>query len=139
MARIVNLTYSHVNIYGLGAFIGLRRIDETNWTALGTELRPIVSLPSEGILTIEERTGLADPCIVEDEGDSVVIPAYRITYLGIRGMPDDIDQDDFLIVPREIKTKAIKAGYPMASQMVCLTQAVQDLAGSIIGYMGLEL
>jgi hypothetical protein len=140
MSRIINLTYSAINIYHPSDLVGLTRVSDIQWLALGTEGRPIMSFPSEGALKINTTMNLEDPFILENETGQVVIPVYQVTLLEVEGLPDDISPEDSLIVMQQTKIKAINSGYPLASQMVCPTYPVlYRETGGLIGYMGLEL
>jgi hypothetical protein len=71
----------------------------------------LLSIPSSGSL----RIGTSVESVPELPGN---IPADRVVYSGLEGLPDDVGSNDILIVSMPAQSYAHGVGHPLADRMV---------------------
>lgn len=128
----INLTPHSIDIYSESAFVNLQQLNPTTWVADGVEGEPLVQCPSEGVARISTTTvqiGVIDG-----------VPLYKTQYGDITGIPDDVTDEDILIVSLPLQSMAIASGHPLAPQMASPYQVVRlaSNTSTVLGCTGLS-
>lgn len=117
--RFINLTPDPIRVFKPEQFRGLDLTDPENMTADGVQGDPILDLPSGW----PEATIATSPVEVDPiEG----IPIVEIAYGEDIGLPENVNQDDVLIVSLPMQSMAMLTGHPNAWQMVSPYKVVRS-------------
>ena len=103
----INLTPHSIDIYPEAAFTGL---DRGSAESVDKSMA-LLTIPSSGVL----RIGTSVEALSELPGG---IPADRVVYSGLEGLPADVGESDLLVVSMPAQSYAHGVGHPLASQMV---------------------
>lgn len=127
----INLTPHSVEVYTENAFEGLEQVNPTTWVADSVYTdQPIGVFPSNGSARISTQA--------VDNGMVGTIPTVKTTYGEAQGIPDDVADDDILIVSLPMQSMAKASGHPLADRMVAPYRVVRSRANGsqVLGCMG---
>jgi len=127
--NIINLTPHSVEVYAPTQFVNLEQVNPTTWVADGVEGEPIGQYPSQGSARIETKT---------QEIPGFEIPFVCTQYGAATGIPENVDEDDILIVSLPFKSMAVAANHSLISQMVSPYKVVRSRSNGslVLGCMG---
>lgn len=127
--RVINLTPHSVQVFSESQFVNLEQVNPTTWVADSVEGTPLAEYKSEGLARISVSTE-----VIESE-----LPGETVTtsYGEATGIPE-VEEGDVLIVSLPMKSMAVAANHPLASQMVSPYKVVRSREnGSVVlGCMG---
>jgi hypothetical protein len=132
MARYINLTPHSIDVYTEMAFQGLRSTNPTTWLAdLCYTEQAVGTFPTVGCARISTKTvdlGLGHggiPMVATEYGEAV-------------GLPDDLEDDDILIVSLPMLSMMKASGHPRSHQCVSPYKVVRDAndTSKVLGCMG---
>ena len=130
---IINLTPHNVDVFNEVQFINLERVNATTLIADGVNGDPVLSLPSSGSIRINTTT-------VEGDLINGIIPTVKTVYGEAVGIPDNVTNDDVLVVSLPAQSMAVAALHPLASQMASPYKVVRlrSNTSTVLGCMVLS-
>jgi hypothetical protein len=129
---ILNLCQHSFDVYNESQFIGLEQTNPTTLIAEGVEGDAILSLPSVGSIRIATSTV---------EGEIInSIPTVKTQYGEAVGIPNNVTNDDTLVVSLRTQSIAKAANHKLASQMASPYKVVRlrSNPSTVLGCMGLS-
>jgi len=129
----INLTPHQITFFRENQFVNLEQTNPSTYVADSVEGDPVMVVPSTGVARVSSETVDAPPI----DG----IPCSRTVFGDIVGIPDNIGQDDILIVSLPTKAAAQAKGHPLAEQMVSPHRVVRSRSNGslVLGAMGVAL
>lgn len=126
----INLTPHSVEVFREDQFTGLEQVNQTTWVADGVEGKPVAEFRPEGLLRISTET--VDTESVEG------IPMVATEYGELTGVPENVGENDLLIVSLPAKSMATAACHSLAKKMVSPYKVVRSRENGslVLGCMG---
>jgi hypothetical protein len=129
---VINLTPHSVEVYAENQFVNLEQINPTTWVADSVEGEPIASYESQGVARISVSTQVLPS---ELPGETVTTSYGEAT-----GIPENVEEGNgnVLIISLPMKSMAVAANHPLASQMVSPYKVVRSRENGslVLGCMG---
>ena len=128
--RVINLTPHSVQVFSTNQFVNLEQTNPTTWVADGVEGDPVANYESQGLVRISVST----------EPVESLLPGETVTtsYGEATGIPENVEEEDVLIVSLPMKSMAVAASHPLANQMVSPYKVVRSRENGslVLGCMG---
>lgn len=129
---IINLCPHSFDVYNESQFTNLEQTNATTWVADGVEGEAIVSIASSGSIRIATTTVPSNsiegiPTVVTEYGEAV-------------GIPNNVTNDDVLVVSLPAQSMAKAANHPLNPQMGSPYRVVRlrSNTSTVLGCMGLS-
>ena len=129
---IINLTPHSFQVYNESQFVGLEQTNPTTLIADSVEGTALLNLPSSGSIRIATSTVKGEPI----DG----IPTVKTQYGEAVGIPNNVTNDDTLVVSLRTQSIAKAANHPLANQMATPYKVVRlrSNPSTVLGCMGLS-
>jgi hypothetical protein len=129
---IINLTPHSFQVYNESQFVGLEQTNPTTLIADSVEGTALLNLPSSGSIRIATSTVKGEPI----DG----IPTVKTQYGEAVGIPNNVTNDDTLVVSLRTQSIAKAANHKLASQMASPYKVVRlrSNPSTVLGCMGLS-
>lgn len=129
--RIINLTPHKIDIYPEENFVGLEQVNATTFVADSVNGEPTLIAESQGVARITTTT--------TELKTRNSIPFVKTTYGELTGIPDNVSEEDILVVSLPTKSNAMACDHPLARQMTSPYKVVRDKANTsnVLGCVGL--
>ena len=129
---IINLCPHNFDVYNESQFTNLEQTNATTWVADNVEGKAVLSIPSSGSIRIATTTVEGNPV----QGIPTVVTQYGEAV----GIPNNVTNDDTLVVSLPAQSMAKAANHPLAAQMGSPYKVVRlrSNTSTVLGCMGLS-